>query len=167
MRPSIRELNWTRTNRTMPKPMKSQVPPSSLHGSVTDSGGHSPGRRAWLRFRRNKSAMVSLVVMSIITLTCLLCLSVSSNNYFVQDLDYNWAPPLANINTLNTDNDGIATPDGEKADGATKPKHSVLDRLFGYDILGRSMLWPSMKMDGRGGIFRSFLLRTPPDLGVS
>lgn len=125
----------------MPKRKTSQVPRSSVPIVATDSGGHSPGRRAWLRFRRNKPAIGSLLIMCLITLACLLFLPASSSNYFIQDLDYNWSPPLVNINTLNTDNNDGTMSAEEKVDGVTESKHSILDALFGFDILGRSILW--------------------------
>ena len=124
-------------------PIKKKSPDSSTErdSAETNSCKNSPGWRAWLRFRRNKPAMVSLVVMSFIVLTCVLTLPISKSHYYVQDLDLNWAPPLVNTTALNTDNiDNTATASGTRQ-GELKASRSFVDRLFGYDMLGRSLFW--------------------------
>ncbi len=69
--------------------------------------------RTWQRFRHNKSALISLIVLSIILLLCLLTITISSQQYQTQQLQFNrHGPQLA-------------------ADFAP----------FGYDILGRNLLW--------------------------
>jgi oligopeptide transport system permease protein len=81
------------------------------------------GSRAWRRFRRNKSAMASLIVLGIIILLSLVTVGISSQQYQEQNLEYNRMPPTTPLSYDNFQE--------FKSDFAP----------FGYDILGRNMLW--------------------------
>ncbi len=97
--------------------------------------GQSPRKRAWLRFRRNTSAMVSLFVLGFITLACLITLPVSVGQFEVQYLDLNRQPPL-------TDHPITIPSDSENpAAEPTVQTPNVVNTLFGYDTLGRSLFW--------------------------
>ena len=93
--------------------------------------GQTLGRRAWLRFRRNVPAMVSLFVLGFIVLACLAALPISSSQFEVQDLDLNRAAPGSLPPADRPAEEGL-----EKM-GLT----SDLDAVFGYDTLGRSLFW--------------------------
>lgn len=83
-------------------------------GTAVEQSISPPQRsRVWVRFRRNRPAMVSLVVLTLIILTCLGTLGISSTRYQHQQLDFNRHPPQL-------------SPDFAP---------------FGYDILGRNLLW--------------------------
>ena len=69
--------------------------------------------RPWRRFRRNVPAMVSLVLMTIVMLACLLSAPISAQKFHSQDLELNRHPPQIS------------------------PEIAP----FGYDTLGRNMLW--------------------------
>ena len=81
------------------------------------------GSRSWRRFRRNKPAMASLVVLGIIILVSLITVGISSRQYQEQNLEYNRLPPRTPLSYDNFQE--------FKTDFAP----------FGYDILGRNMLW--------------------------
>ncbi len=73
-----------------------------------------PMALAFRRFLRNRAALVSLVVMLAIILTCLLTLGQSSQEYSHQELDFNCRPPVISADEFAP---------------------------FGYDLLGRNLLW--------------------------
>ncbi|MCF7958145.1 MAG: ABC transporter permease [Phycisphaerae bacterium] len=70
-------------------------------------------RRPWTRFRRNRSAMISLGLLSLILLACIATLPISASQYQQQDLSLNRQGPSLM--------------------GTFAP--------FGYDALGRNLLW--------------------------
>jgi len=72
----------------------------------------SPGSRPWRRFCRSRSAIVSLIIMAVIIIACLATLPITTQMYSQQDLDANREPPQF---------ESFA--------------------LFGYDLLGRNLLW--------------------------
>ncbi len=74
----------------------------------------SPTAMAIGKFCRNRAALISLIVMVLITLTCLLTLSISTHEYSSQNLDFNRRPPVVTVEEFAP---------------------------FGYDLLGRNMLW--------------------------
>ncbi|MBN1435688.1 MAG: ABC transporter permease [Sedimentisphaerales bacterium] len=89
--------------------------PKSLTSAAFDAADRSapPHSRAWRRFQRNRAAIVSLIILTLIVLTCVVTIGHSATQYQSQNLDYNrHAPQL-------------------KVDFAP----------FGYDTLGRNMLW--------------------------
>jgi len=67
----------------------------------------------WQRFYRNRSAMVSIVVLAVVLLTCLATLPISIDQYQLQQLDFNRQPP----------------------------RIGPVFAPFGYDLLGRNLLW--------------------------
>jgi ABC-type dipeptide/oligopeptide/nickel transport system permease subunit len=73
----------------------------------------SPRHLAWRRFRRNKSAMISLGILLVILAVCFSTVPISMNQYQHQELDFNRQPPQLG------------------------PYFAP----FGYDTLGRNMLW--------------------------
>ncbi|MBN1844090.1 MAG: hypothetical protein JW810_00280, partial [Sedimentisphaerales bacterium] len=88
--------------------------------SAVESAARS---RAWRRFRRNKPAVVCLVIMGLIVLVCVATLGISADQYQLQRLDYNRRPP-----TLGLGSESVAKFRSEFAP-------------FGYDVLGRNLLW--------------------------
>ena len=78
-----------------------------------DVSPRSPAARARQRYLRNKPALISLILLMCILLACLMSLPISSEQYQSQQLELNRQPP------------------GLKAQFAP----------FGYDALGRNMLW--------------------------
>ena len=75
------------------------------------SGGLS--RRPWQRFRRNKPALISLLLLSAVFSACVLSVGISCRNYQIQHLEFTRRSPLL------------------------QPSFAP----FGYDILGRNLLW--------------------------
>jgi len=84
-----------------------------------EQGPEKAAQRAtpWHRFRRSRSAMISLVVLTIILLVSLGTLHISSKEYQVQQLDFNRHAPQTNSENFAP---------------------------FGYDVLGRNLLWRCM-----------------------
>jgi len=76
--------------------------------------------QGWRRFCRNRSAVVSLILLSGIFLLCVCTVGISSKEYSKQQLEFNRHPPQWFSS-------------GEESDGGVA--------LFGYDILGRSIFW--------------------------
>jgi oligopeptide transport system permease protein len=81
-----------------------------------DLAAISPTARARQRYLRNKPALISLIILMCILLTCLLTLPISSDQYQSQELELNRQPP--------------------SLEAQFAP--------FGYDALGRNMLWRSL-----------------------
>ena len=73
-----------------------------------------PAKLAIRRFCRNRAALISFFLLLGIMLTCLLTLKISSIEYSSQNLDYNRRAPHLSL---------------------------VEFAPFGYDVLGRSLLW--------------------------
>ena len=84
----------------------------------------TPRRRAWRRFRRNRPAMVSLVLLALILLTCLATAPFSATRYQHQDLDFNRQPPQVDLEVSRSP---------WEVSGRFAP--------FGYDVLGRNLFW--------------------------
>ena len=76
--------------------------------------------QGWKRFRRNRSAVVSLILLSGIFLLCVSTVGISSKRYSQQQLELNRHPPQWFWSPEESDA-GVA--------------------LFGYDILGRDIFW--------------------------
>lgn len=69
--------------------------------------GNSLGRDAWRRLRANKAAMVSLVLLALISIVVVIGPWLSPFNYFAQDYDAIWqAPSLATGHFFGTDSVG-------------------------------------------------------------
>ncbi len=96
-------------------PKSPQKAPAARRG--LDSGRAAPTpfarSRRWKRFRSNRPALISLVILLLILLACLTTLGISTQSYQVQNLEYNRHGPML---------DPITAP-------------------FGFDTLGRNLLW--------------------------
>jgi oligopeptide transport system permease protein len=72
-----------------PAPLPATVPPADLEE------GNSPGRDAWLRLRRNRLAVCSAVVLTVLAGLCVAGPWMLRNSYQNQNLDLGATPPGA------------------------------------------------------------------------
>ena len=94
------------------KAIQENQPPAGYHREETASLPTAINR-PWRRFKRNRAAVVSLVLILIILILCVLSLPLSVRLYNQQQLQFNRHQPTLGINFAP----------------------------FGYDVLGRNMVW--------------------------